>query len=277
MNNGFVFLIILGGCVLIRCAPLPASTRVPDPETKNSALANPASKYCEEQGGRLEIRMAADGSQTGYCIFPDGSECEEWAYLRGECLPGSSKMPESVIEKTPLPTETHELPLEGAAIANPASKFCEDHGGRVELRTQSDGSQAGYCIFPDNSECEEWAYLRGECAPVDLSSIFTRVITKILNKPNDYVDQEVTVIGYYRGWDLLGEAGYPPPVTRSDWVIKDNSGAFYISAQAGVEVPFNPSGKEDSNKVIKVIGVVKLTASGKPYLSLKSIEEIKTP
>jgi putative hemolysin len=50
-------------------------------------MANPASVYCEEQGNKLEIRTAADGSQSGLCIFPDGSECDEWAYFRGECGP----------------------------------------------------------------------------------------------------------------------------------------------------------------------------------------------
>jgi uncharacterized protein len=48
---------------------------------------NPASVYCEEQGYRSEVRTADDGSQTGYCIFPDGSECDEWMYHRGECGP----------------------------------------------------------------------------------------------------------------------------------------------------------------------------------------------
>ena len=53
--------------------------------TQNSQIANPASVYCEKQGYELEIRTNPDGSQTGYCIFSDGSECEEWAYFRGEC------------------------------------------------------------------------------------------------------------------------------------------------------------------------------------------------
>lgn len=48
-------------------------------------IANPASVYCEKQGGKLEIRTGADGGQTGFCKFPDGSECEEWKYFRGEC------------------------------------------------------------------------------------------------------------------------------------------------------------------------------------------------
>lgn len=54
---------------------------------QNNQVANPASVHCEEQGYNLEIRTDPDGSQYGVCIFPDGSECEEWAYYRGECKP----------------------------------------------------------------------------------------------------------------------------------------------------------------------------------------------
>jgi hypothetical protein len=50
-------------------------------------MPNPASLYCEEQGNRLEIRTDANGNQSGVCIFPDGSECDEWVYFRGECGP----------------------------------------------------------------------------------------------------------------------------------------------------------------------------------------------
>ena len=49
------------------------------------SMPNPASVYCEQNGYRLEIQTAADGSQFGLCIFPDGSTCDEWAYFRGEC------------------------------------------------------------------------------------------------------------------------------------------------------------------------------------------------
>ncbi len=56
----------------------------------DTGLANPAAVYCEEQGGTVEIRTADDGSQIGYCIFGDGSECDEWAYFRGECAPGDN-------------------------------------------------------------------------------------------------------------------------------------------------------------------------------------------
>ncbi len=59
-------------------------------ETEPEAgIANPASVYCEEQGGRLEIRTG-EGGQVGYCVFPNGSECEEWAFFRGEYAPESA-------------------------------------------------------------------------------------------------------------------------------------------------------------------------------------------
>ena len=59
--------------------------------TPEAGMPNPASVFCEEKGYKLEIRTAADGSQQGFCIFPDGSECDEWAFYRGECAPGTPK------------------------------------------------------------------------------------------------------------------------------------------------------------------------------------------
>lgn len=53
-------------------------------------MANPASVFCDQNGGKLEIRTGEDGGQTGYCIFSDGSECEEWAFQRGECKQSDS-------------------------------------------------------------------------------------------------------------------------------------------------------------------------------------------
>ena len=65
-------------------------------------MPNPASVYCEQQGYRVEIRTAADGSQSGNCIFPDGNECDEWAYFRDECGPDAQS--EESISPTEIPT-----------------------------------------------------------------------------------------------------------------------------------------------------------------------------
>ena len=127
---------LLGACV-----PAPAPS-APPPQATSAAIANPASQNCVKQGGTLEIRDET-GGQVGYCIFADGSECEEWAFFRGECVPGKAT---------------------SAAIANPASENCVKQGGTLEIRDET-GGQVGYCIFADGSECEEWAFFRGECAP----------------------------------------------------------------------------------------------------------------
>ncbi len=63
-------------------------------------MPNPASVYCEQNGNKLEIQTASDGSQSGICVFPDGSTCDEWAYFRGEC--GSAQ------QKSPTPATTAE-------------------------------------------------------------------------------------------------------------------------------------------------------------------------
>ncbi len=61
--------------------------------TSQPGIANPASVYCTDQGGKLEIRKDGQGNETGFCIFPDGSGCEEWAYFRHECNPDTSTTP----------------------------------------------------------------------------------------------------------------------------------------------------------------------------------------
>ncbi len=140
MKTKIVVLILIGVLTIAACGGKAAQNGQPN-------LPNPASVYCEEKGGKLDIRTAADGSQQGFCILPDGTECDEWAYYRGEC--GASQ----------------SYAMGGAGLPNPASVFCEDKGGRLEIRTAADGSQSGACIFKDGSECDEWAFYRGECAP----------------------------------------------------------------------------------------------------------------
>lgn len=80
-------------------------------EQQSIGLANPASVYCEEQGGTLEIRSDADGGQYGVCIFADGSECEEWAHFRGECQPSDSTGAQTVGDDFESTAEAAEMAL----------------------------------------------------------------------------------------------------------------------------------------------------------------------
>ena len=102
MKNIFTFVIIL--MALTACVA-PQTQVVPEPavtDTPQAGMPNPASVYCAQQGNKLEIRTAADGSQTGICIFPDGRACEEWAYFRGQCGPTvpATSAPAPVIRAT---------------------------------------------------------------------------------------------------------------------------------------------------------------------------------
>ena len=47
-------------------------------------MANPAAVYCRELGYEYEI-VDTDEGQSGACIFPDGSQCNEWSFLQGKC------------------------------------------------------------------------------------------------------------------------------------------------------------------------------------------------
>ncbi len=87
-------------------------------------MPNPASVYCEQNGNKLEIRTAADGSQNGVCVFPDGSTCDEWAYYRGECgLPAQiSPKPAVTVDATP-PASGGGPGGSGGAQGNPSGGY----------------------------------------------------------------------------------------------------------------------------------------------------------
>jgi len=103
----------------------------------------------------------------------------------------------------------------------------------------------------------------------------TDIIASILATPSSFEGQQVTVIGYYRGWDILGEAKTGPPVTRSDWVIRDASGAIYVSASSEAKPNgLDPSSRDDVATILKLTGIVCVTAKGQPYLEATSIERV---
>lgn len=51
------------------------------PAEEASALANPASVFCVQSGGKSEIRNSPKG-QYGVCRLPNGHVVEEWSYYR---------------------------------------------------------------------------------------------------------------------------------------------------------------------------------------------------
>ena len=52
----------------------------PDP-IMGLQLPNPASVYCIERGGSINIKESPQGDVTT-CVLSDGTEIDEWAYYR---------------------------------------------------------------------------------------------------------------------------------------------------------------------------------------------------
>ena len=65
--------------LLSACAQSPSPAPADEPMV---GMANPASVFCEQQGGRSEIRTDRNGNQYGVCHLPNGTSVEEWEYFR---------------------------------------------------------------------------------------------------------------------------------------------------------------------------------------------------
>jgi hypothetical protein len=104
----------------------------------------------------------------------------------------------------------------------------------------------------------------------------TQIVGSIIAEPFAFEGKNITVIGYYRGWDLLHEANMGPPVTRSDWVIRDSTGAIYVSANSEAKVPdgLSPDSLEDTGVILKVTGIVQVTEDTQAYIEAKTIERV---
>ncbi len=86
------FLLVFASLLLYNSSKQESTPDVPqdtDRGTDDIGIANPASVYCEDLGGEVEIRKLADGSERGFCLFDDQSECDEWEFFRGECERGA--------------------------------------------------------------------------------------------------------------------------------------------------------------------------------------------
>lgn len=65
---------------LSACLVLPSDD---PPRGKGTRMGNPASQYCVNLGGTLEMREDDDGDRQVMCNLPDGSEVEQWELYRG--------------------------------------------------------------------------------------------------------------------------------------------------------------------------------------------------
>nr|WP_083764915.1 DUF333 domain-containing protein [Sodalis glossinidius] len=71
-----ISLALFASFILICC-----STGEKSSSTPAVGMANPASVYCEQLGGKSKIVPSAAGA-TSYCTLPNGEQVDEWALYR---------------------------------------------------------------------------------------------------------------------------------------------------------------------------------------------------
>jgi len=127
--------VIIASLAIAACSSMQSS---PTPEVN---MANPASVFCEQNGGKLELRQDDSGGVAGMCVFSDKSECDEWAYFHEQCKPGdslsTSEAAASQAATDPVQTPTVEYASEGWKIYRD-----QEHGYSFEYPAEAEISHA---------------------------------------------------------------------------------------------------------------------------------------
>lgn len=203
----------------VLCLALTACTsfRVQKPDTTATSQAempNPASVYCEQNGNKLEIQTASDGSQSGVCVFPDGSTCDEWEYFRGNCCPAG--------QICPTPAVMEEATAEAS-------------GGKPGGSDGIDANSSGGYMEPSTSE--EIAGWRGVIKSTDTGSEY-----------NDYFELWTNGQIIYFGIDSLN-----PAVQAQIEALRDSGKIVILDGTLFSNVP-DYNGSQIQVETIKVEG-----------------------
>jgi len=77
----------------------------------------------------------------------------------------------SNVENDNITTTSSEAPVSDTVqLANPASTNCIKLEGNLVTKTRGDGGEYSICYFTDDSACEEWALMRGDCQAGDVNN-----------------------------------------------------------------------------------------------------------
>ena len=146
----------------IGCLTLTGCNKTENPD-ENVGIANPASVYCEEQGGTLNL-------EEWLCMFSDGTYCEEWSYYRWECEAGEifyNTLDEGFIDDVEVKTdwngssETYSDEDLQAAVDTIMNTVNNEWNVKVEMQElfyqwdEESANQLSYCqeLNPEVDEC----------------------------------------------------------------------------------------------------------------------------
>jgi len=139
---GMILAIIIG-MAFVFAGPVQAPERLGS--LSNSDLAE---AFCTERNNTYEVRGNSDGSETGVCIFPDGTVCDGWEYYTGNCT-AAAMFPSFDLVSEPG--------------SSPSIDFCLERNHSFTIRENQEGGLDRVCSFPDGRECDVEAYYLGTC------------------------------------------------------------------------------------------------------------------
>lgn len=90
-------------------------------------------------------------------------------------------------------------------------------------------------------------------------------IQKILKNPAEFVNREIILEGAFQGWK--GKCEDSSPLTRSDWILKDETGCIYVSGK----IPGGVSTTAPRGESLILSGTLKIKEGGKPYFEAKEV------
>jgi len=98
-------------------------------------------------------------------------------------------------------------------------------------------------------------------------------ISDIVSDPPGWANKVVTIMGEYTGWqaDPFNLAtSHGPPVTRSDWTLRDETGCLYCTG-GRADAPLSLKPYSDLGRRLQVTGAVQVAHTGFPYLQVQKV------
>jgi uncharacterized protein len=114
-------------------------------------VSDPATSFCLSNSGELVVVKDNFGEEYIICKLPSGLAYDKDDYYQ-----------KHLDEKTEIDTisEVKEQEPQRIGLGSPASYYCVDQGGIIDIRIDDIGAQYGICILPDGTEIEEWDFFR---------------------------------------------------------------------------------------------------------------------
>ncbi len=160
LSLGLVCTLSLTGCgkespeVLPETLDEVTETQVIDTSKTNelaqdTALSNPATVYCLQEGGEFVMKKTLDGATEGFCVLPNNITCEVWAHYQGDC---PTKQQAAKDDETKEDEE--ELNLEEAEPEDVDSDASEDDGQGQENAPQESVDQEEAAVIKQPAEIQ---------------------------------------------------------------------------------------------------------------------------